>query len=579
MATSIILLTSTAGHAEDISNFREVSYLVFPQKNGFSAPVVEKDTLDGSLVLRFERLPKSWRGMLRPQIKSARKQRFFRDMEPVIEDGKTVGIRLVIGVGLFDAEVYVKQRPRRWVVRVGEHRLPPFTPGPMAMPLVPYSEVIDIEAPGRDDLAKAERLLASGAAEGCSTFTRLRRTKHELGEWATLRESDCLAMSGELEASAKLLANLADTTDDRGIKALASARIMELNGDVLVPRFDRRVYEVDRRLHEYTGTIGDELMFREIRALVMRREVNKAFHRYIDLKTERPESPFLIGAEILEHLQWRAIRDAALDKNWLEVARVYLSLPTLAQSEERWFEMQSCGANALREVGAAKQAVPIYMQMLKSGHPAVVETETIVKLAAAYVESEDTHRAMVTLDFIEEQYPKLRKAHAIRRLRSRLAKLKKSARTQVAEARQLAQDAPLSNADERVIVDATTAALETEGVLTARELLNNTRSQLAQEVARDLAMAAGDCDALVARTAPIELADGSDLLWGAACLLGQGRLEEASVLLDAAQLWTTASVMDPANAELIMSIEEHARWWLQQRNRMVKPTNPPGPRS
>ena len=219
------------------------------------------------------------------------------------------------------------------------------------------------------------------------------------------------------------------------------------------------------------------------------------------------------------------------------------------------------------------------MQMLKSGHPAVVETETIVKLAAAYVESEDTHRAMVTLDFIEEQYPKLRKAHAIRRLRSRLAKLKKSARTQVAEARQLAQDAPLSNADERVIVDATTAALETEGVLTARELLNNTRSQLAQEVARDLAMAAGDCDALVARTAPIELADGSDLLWGAACLLGQGRLEEASVLLDAAQLWTTASVMDPANAELIMSIEEHARWWLQQRNRMVKPTNPPGPRS
>ena len=579
MIASLVLMASAPSHAEDIDAFREVSYLVFPKKNGFSAPRVELDLLDGSLILRFDRLPKSWRGILRPQIASERKQRFFKDMEPIVEDDKTIGIRLVIGVGLFDAQVYVKPRPKRWVLRVGEYRLPPFTPGPLEMPVIPYSEVIDIDVPGRDAFAAAERLLAAGDAEGCATFTRLRRTKHELGEWATLRESDCLAMSGEIDTASKLLANLADTTSHRGIRSLASARIMELNGDILIPRLDTRVYAYDQGHHEFIGTIGDELVFREIRARTMRREVSKAFHRYVELKQERPESPYLIDSEFLDHLQWRAIRDAALDKDWLEVARVFLSLPTMSQSEDRWLDIQMLGAQALREVGAAKQAVPIYMQLLKSQHPDVVETDTIVDLAAAYIESKDKHRALVTLDFISEQYPKLRTTHAVRRLRSRLAKLKSESRKQVVEAMELSKDMPLSNADEQVIIDAATSALNTEGVLSARQLLTNTRSQLAQEVARDLAMAAGDCDVMLRRTSPIELADGGDLLWGAACLLGEGRLSEASVLLDAAQLYTTAAVVDPANAALILTIEEHARWWLQQRSRVLKPTIPPGPRS
>jgi hypothetical protein len=157
--------------------------------------------------------------------------------------------------------------------------------------------------------------------------------------------------------------------------------------------------------------------------------------------------------------------------------------------------------------------------------------------------------------------------------------LKRQIRQQVAEAEALTSDLPISPEDEMIIVDASTATLRTDGVNAARRLLKDTRGVLAQEVARDLAMAAGDCDALVKRATPIEIATGDDLLWGAACLLGQGRLDEASVLLEAAQLWTTASVVDPDNAELIMSIEEHARWWLQQRNRMMTPNNPPGPRS
>jgi len=311
----------------------------------------------------------------------------------------------------------------------------------------------------------------------------------------------------------------------------------------------------------------------------MRREVNKAFHRWVDLRQERAESPFLLGSPLLNNLGWRAIRDAAWDKDWLEVSRIYLSLPQLDKTAAHWFDIQNIGANALRRVGASTQAVPIYMQLLKSRHPEVVETETIVELAACYIEAKDTHRALVTLDFISEQYPRLLRKHAVRRLRSRLAKLKRETRRQVAEAEALSNDAPLSDDDEMIIVDAAAASLNTDGVNSARALLRNTRGALAQEVARDLAMAAGDCDSLVSRATPIELASGDDLLWGAACLLGQGRLDEASVLLEAAQLWTTASVVDPENAELIMSIEEHARWWLQQRNRMMTPTNPPGPRS
>ena len=179
------------------------------------------------------------------------------------------------------------------------------------------------------------------------------------------------------------------------------------------------------------------------------------------------------------------------------------------------------------------------MQLLKSRHPRVVETDTIVDLAASYIEAKDTHRALVTLDFITEQYPSLLKKHSVRRLRSRLAKLKRQTRRQVAEAEALSKDAPLSQKDEMIIIDAAAATLNTDGVNAARTLLNETRGALAREVARDLAMAAGDCDSLVNQVTPIELASGDDLLWGAACLLGQGRLDEASVLLEAAQLWTT----------------------------------------
>jgi tetratricopeptide (TPR) repeat protein len=579
MLSMAMLLLCAPSLAEDIDDFREVSYLVFQKKNGFSAPKLEHDILDGSLEIRFDSMPKSWRGLLTPQVKSERKRRFFRNMEPIVEDGKTVGIRLVVGVGLFSADYYVKQRPKRWVLRVGEHRLPPFGPGPLAMPIVPYSEVIDIDAPEHDIFAQAERSLAAGGPEGCPTFTRLRRTKNELGEWATLREADCLSFSGDFEPAIKLLANLADTTDNRGIQLLASARIIELNGDVLVPRFDRSMYEYDRTNPEFAGTVGDELAYREIRALAMRREVNQAFHRWVELRQERPESPFLIDSPMLQNLGWRAIRDAAWDQDWLEVSKIYLSLPQLEKTDARWFDIQNIGANALRRVGASTQAVPIYMQLLKSRHPKVVETDTIVELAASYIEAKDAHRALVTLDFIAEQYPRLLRKHSVRRLRARLAKLKRQIRQQVAEAEALTSDLPISPEDEMIIVDASTATLRTDGVNAARRLLKDTRGVLAQEVARDLAMAAGDCDALVKRATPIEIATGDDLLWGAACLLGQGRLDEASVLLEAAQLWTTASVVDPDNAELIMSIEEHARWWLQQRNRMMTPNNPPGPRS
>ena len=222
-------------------------------------------------------------------------------MEPIVEDGKTVGIRIVMGVGLFSADYYVKQKPKRWVLRVGEHRLPPMGQGPLAVPVVPYSEVIDVDAPERNAFAQAERALALGQPDGCPTFTRLRRTKHELGEWATLREADCLALSGDTSPAIQLLANLADTTDHLGIKQLAATRIVELNGDVLVPRFDRGIYFYDRETPDFAGTVGDELAI--VKSGHLRCDASKqSVSSMVELKQERPESPFLLDSPLLEIL-------------------------------------------------------------------------------------------------------------------------------------------------------------------------------------------------------------------------------------------------------------------------------------
>ncbi|HIN86348.1 MAG TPA: hypothetical protein EYN06_07695, partial [Myxococcales bacterium] len=81
-------------------------------------------------MVRFRRIPASWKLALATQIASERKKRFFKSIEPVEENGVLVGVRVHMGVGSFSTRLYTKTKPARWVLRVGDAIAPPAQRGP-----------------------------------------------------------------------------------------------------------------------------------------------------------------------------------------------------------------------------------------------------------------------------------------------------------------------------------------------------------------------------------------------------------------------------------------------------------------
>ena len=101
---------STAQAQDALEQNREVSYVVFHESVGFGRPTIKPDWLDGSIMVRFRRIPANWSAALTPQISTLRKKRFFKAIDPVSENGALVGIRLHLGIGV----VSVHSHPTTW---------------------------------------------------------------------------------------------------------------------------------------------------------------------------------------------------------------------------------------------------------------------------------------------------------------------------------------------------------------------------------------------------------------------------------------------------------------------------------
>ena len=107
-----------------------------------------------------------------------------------------------------------------------------------------------------------------------------------------------------------------------------------------------------------------------------------------------------------------------------------------------------------------------------------------------------------------------------------------------------------------------------EGVAAARRLLAphavtvSTMNSLSR-IARDLAAAAQDCEALSVFAAPLELVPAEDLLLAGLCRLGRGELDEALVLVEAAQVYASDELASAENARLLEAVREQARFWLE----------------
>ena len=573
VACLAVVLPSEAVAQEQLDDFKEVSYLVFNRAAGFDRPVFESQLLDGTVTIRFRRIPAGWRAILAPQIASERKRRFFRDMHPIVERGKLVGIRVELGIGAFSLKSYLKRRPQRWVLRVGETRTPPFTLGPAGVPVVPYADLVEEEIEGRDRLMSAELALAQGrTSRACAVFAKLRELQNELRSWAALREADCLLLDGRYGMAESLLKTVVSAGKAPAAIHLARLRIAESSGLTLSPSFDPDLYAVDGGIHTYVGTVADEINYREARALLFRREAHKALTVIESLLARRPRSPYFEDRTFLHAMRWRAVRDAHQDQAWLLTARTYLQIPPAGPEMPHWVEIHTIGAQALREVGLPKRAVRVYLHLLRTeGDFVLDEPGTILGLAEAYRESGDAYRSRITLKFLVERYPRWTRKPRVIRLRGRLALERTDDRELGAALTDLraAEPAATSADDARFRLAGAMRTLEIEGLAPARAVVATTQGPVARQLAAPLAMAAGDCDALTRAAAPYELASAEALLWAGACLVSHRRVDEGLVLLEAAAAWSGPELLTPELAPLLRDLTSLARWWSENNERLA----------
>lgn len=561
-----LTLDAQTAQAEDLDEYKEVSYLVFKRSQGFDRPEFKADRLDGTVTVRFAKLPEAWHAMLHPQTLSERKRRFFSRMTPLVENGKLAGIRVWIGVGSFRIKTYAKRGPTRWVLRVGELRTPPFDPGPEGVPVVPYSDLVDEEVEGRAAFASAEHSLSQGRlGSACQVFQALRNGHKELRSWAGLREADCLLAEGRHALALDLLKSVVSAGHTPAAISLARIRIDEASGKVLGPRFDRSIYRVDSSTLSYMGTVADEIGYREARALLFRREAHLALDAMEVLLADRPRSPFFQDRRFVHALRWRAVRDAAADREWLLTSRTYLSIPPSPITMPHWVEIHEIGAHALREVGLPMRAVQVYLHLLRTDGIDLSEKATILQLAEAYYEAGDAYRARITLKYLVERFPRMTRHPKVVRIRGRLAldRGDDAEAGRQAAAMLKAQPAANDTDDARFVASAAARALETEGLPSARETLSTLPGPLVSAMRIELAMAAGDCAQLTEHLGPLPLADAEELLWSGACLMTQRRHTEALIYLEAARVYAGAELMLPELEPILEAVLASARWWAK----------------
>lgn len=596
-ACAVATLTGSPALADDaarnanngaLTQFKEVSYLVFHRSAGFDRPEIMADVLDGTVTMRFRRMPANWQNILAPQVQSARKRRFFRTMQPIVEGGKLVGLKVRIGVGAFGVRGYVKNRPRRWVLRIGELRRPPFGRGRTGVPVVPYADLIEEEAEGRSRFVSAELGFARGEFKvPCLAFHELRADGGELASWAALREADCLLEVGEHAAARDILGDVVKAGHTPGAMILARIRIAEADGTVLSKRFERALFTAARDIGSFVGTVADEIAYREARAMLFRGQAHEAFRVLERLHRDRPRSAFFADRQLLHTLRWRAVRDSAQEGRWLECARAYLEIPPTQPDVPNWTAIHGYGAEALREIGLPKRASQVYLHIMRKPGAVIDEVATILNLAETYREAGDDYRARITIRYLIERFPKMASDRRVVRLRGRLAMARGNAPATGEATDMMAKllgrggrSAPRADAtDTRFVVEGAISALKSEGLVAARRPLTRMtgkyRAQgLPFEVSRDLAFAARDCDALSRMAAPLELADGQTLLWAGVCLMGEHRMGEASVLFEAARVYASAELAAPAMDPVLQMVRESADWWTRNQARLASGGKP-----
>ena len=631
-----------------LSRFGEMAYLVFERSRGFVGPRAEVDDLAGTITIRFDAIPETWRGLVEVQLGSEKKQRFFREFEPLYESDdldvkkkatrqrsaagpKLVGIVAHLGPTGIDIDSYVKRNPNRWVLRVADRRLLSNDPALLQVPFAPYTELLDEAEAGLPRLAAAERRLEDGdVAVACAAFRLLAASAmDESGEagvasnvrdLAAIRFADCLSLRGADGEAVVLLDQLAGA--EASVLALAGMRSAEYQGFVLGgtdggPRPADVLAIYDSAITSFVGLVSDEARFRKGRVHYYRGELAEALATFEKLKAERSESPLAETAELSKRLRTRLLFAEARAGRWLDAARVYMALP--GRIGRRATRIDQVGARALREAGLWQRATRVYLALIQvasanatggattgaagtggetngvdgvaagawavlglASEGALSEGALMLSLAETYAEGGDAHRAEVTLHYVDENFPRRRRE--VKRIRAALAVGHRGDRSM---AKAVAEMAPLNAKAPKkapvqplealsaptpgeIAAGAATRALTAEGIPTARAFVEPHASSvstadLASLIARDLAAAAGDCEALLTRCASLELTPAEDLLLTSSCLLDIGRGLEALVLVEAAQAYAWSELADPALDELLTTVRTQARFWLDRR--------------
>lgn len=573
----------------------ELSYLVFPRSLGFDRPAFSTDPLRGTVTVTFKAMPKNFEALLAPQVATDRKRRFFKGFRPAMDGGRLVGLSVDVALPAFEIAVYKKASPSRWVMRIGAPRMAAEA-GALPVPVLPYADLVDVDAAGRAELAAAERALEAGLAQGsntsrivttadaCGVFQALTGNPSidpDVAAFATLRAADCAWGAEQFEEALALLGSKRFAATEVALR-LAQARKDELTGaSTGAPQPyggpSGKPEDVAKGADTHpalAGTPATELHFRAARAYLASGNPAAALAQLDALALREPGNTAVQAVAARATLRRRVMEEAAVEGRWVDLAAQHraLTLPI----EQRPVDLELLAARAHREIGLPLDAARIYLALVQGAAfagTAVTEAEVMTALAETYLEANDTLRAEVAIRYLDER--RAVRPSTLARLHSRLALAIGKARdlgTSTARMSPAPAETPAlgseTDGDVSVLARATTVALEVEGVAAARRLLAphavtvSTMNSLSR-IARDLAAAAQDCEALSVFAAPLELAPAEDLLLAGLCRLGRGELDEALVLVEAAQVYASDELASAENARLLEAVREQARFWLE----------------
>jgi tetratricopeptide (TPR) repeat protein len=370
----------------------------------------------------------------------------------------------------------------------------------------------------------------------------------------------------------ELLTIVASQGKSDTLQLLARLRLTEISGSALRGPFFKSLYTLTREQRIRLGTIADEVDFRAARTHLFRGNPVKALNLLEEMLAKRPQSPFFHERTILKALRWRAIHTTVREKRWLTAAKTYLRIPPMPRNDPHWVEIHMLGSRALIEVGLPQRAILVSLHLLRQGGDEIDETQILIDLAMAYSEAGDHYRSELTLSYLTENYPGLRKNRDVLRLKGMLSLKKGDLQNATRIATLLTKNpSKINSQDARLTIASALKSMKSEGLHAARGLINAALTaghELTMEVADDLAMAASDCQHLEKSANPVELASGVQLLWAASCLSRVGRLDDALVYLQAAHAYRAADLSDEQLWPLIQMVGESIQWWSTYKERV-----------